>query len=76
MEIKRITEMAEASKAIEQKNMSTWVGVWYDYKTHSLYTAAEKTMLEDDTHAYAVGQMTRPNTEPEVTQMVRRWMYM
>jgi len=76
MEINRTAEMAEASKAINQRNMNTWVGVWYDYKTHSLYTTAERNLLEDKNHAYAIGQMIRPNTEAEVRSMVRRWMYM
>lgn len=76
MEIKRVPEMVEASKAIVQTNMNTWVGVWYDYKTHSLYTTAEKCKLEDSAHAYAVGQMIRPNTEKEVREMVSRWAHL
>ena len=76
MTINRVPEMAEASKVAEPKNMNTWVGVWYDYKTHSLYTTAEKVLLDDDSHAYAVGEMFKPNTESEITQMVRRWMNM
>ena len=76
MNVNRVEEMVEASKAIDPRDMSTWVGVWYDFKTNNLLTTSEKAERGDATHAYVVGQMIRPNTEAEVRDMVRRWMYM
>lgn len=76
MTINRVKEIAEASKTIVQRDMCTWVEVWYDCKTHSLYTAQELKRKKKSPSVYMVGQMIRPNTEADVEQMVRRWMSM
>lgn len=75
MEIKGVDKIAKASQSIVQKDMGTWLGVWYDFKTHTLYTTEEQSKLDDKSHAYVIGKMIRPNTEAEVMQMMKRWMH-
>ena len=76
MIINRVEEIAEASKTIVQKDLCTWVEVWYDCKTHSLYTAQEMKKKKKSHSVYMVGQLIRQNTAEEIKQMVQRWMYM
>lgn len=68
-DMKGLDNVAKRSTKIKQENMSTWLPIYFSFKTNTVYT----TGGED---RFFVTKLIRPNKPEEIKEAIERWKRM
>jgi len=64
--IKNLTKVAKASEKIEQEERSSWMPIYYSFKTKTVYTKSGEDR-------FYVTHLIRPNTPEEIERTIEYW---
>lgn len=64
--MKGLKETAKKSKAIRQRDISSWLPIYYNFKTDTVYTS-------EGEGRHFVTKLIRENTPEEIKETIERW---
>lgn len=64
--MKGLKETAQKSKKIRQRNISSWLPIYFSFKTNTVYT-------EEGEGRYFVTKLIRENTPEEIKEAIENW---
>ena len=64
--MKGLKETAKKSKAIRQRDINSWLPIYYSFKTDTVYTSEGESR-------YFVTKLIRENTAEEIKETIERW---
>lgn len=65
-DMKGLKETAKKSKTIRQSNISSWLPIYYNFKTETVYTS-------EGEGRHFVTKLIRENTPEEIKEAIERW---
>lgn len=64
--MKNLNRVAKASQKIEQEDRSTWLPIYYSFKTQTVY-------IKSGADRHFVTFLIRPNEPEEIEEAIERW---